>query len=131
MATRERPLSPFMIGPYYRPQLTSVMSILFRVAGVVLAAGALVLAAWLFALAFDATLYARIAGLLASLPGRLALMLMTVALVYHFFNGLRHLFWDAGLGYDIPTAYRTGYAVFALTVAVTALLWWIGLGAAR
>ena len=50
---------------------------------------------------------------------------------YHFFNGLRHLFWDAGLGYDIPTAYRTGYAVIALTVAVTALLWWIGLGAAR
>ena len=130
MATRERPLSPFMIGPYYRPQLTSVMSILFRVAGVVLAAGALVLAAWLFALAFDATLYARIAGLLASLPGRLALMLMTVALVYHFFNGLRHLAWDAGHGYDIPTAYRSGHAVIALTVAFTALLWWIALGMA-
>ena len=130
MATRERPLSPFMIGPYYRPQLTSVMSILFRVAGVVLAAGALVLAAWLFALAFDATLYARIASLLASLPGRLALMLMTVALVYHFFNGLRHLAWDAGHGYDIPTAYRTGYAVIALTVAFTALLWWIALAVA-
>ena len=130
MATRERPLSPFMIGPYYRPQLTSVMSILFRVAGVVLAAGALVLAAWLFALAFDATLYARIAGLLASLPGRLALMLMSAALVYHFFNGLRHLAWDAGHGYDIPTAYRSGHAVIALTVAFTALLWWIALGMA-
>ena len=124
MATRERPLSPFMIGPYYRPQLTSVLSILHRAAGVVLSAGVLLVVGWLVALAFDP-------GLFASLPGTGMLMLLTAALVYHFFNGLRHLFWDAGLGYDIPTAYRTGYAVIALTVAVTALLWWIGLGAAR
>ena len=130
MATRERPLSPFMIGPYYRPQLTSVMSILFRAAGVILAAGALVVTAWLVALAFDADLYARISAGLASLPGRLVLMLMSAALVYHFFNGLRHLAWDAGHGYDIPTAYRSGHAVIALTVAFTALLWWIALGMA-
>ena len=131
MATRERPLSPFMIGPYYRPQLTSVLSILHRAAGVVLAGGVLLVVGWLVALAFDPEAYASLAAALASLPGKAVLMLLTAALVYHFFNGLRHLFWDAGLGYDIPTAYRTGYAVIALTVAVTALLWWIGLGAAR
>ena len=131
MATRERPLSPFMIGPYYRPQLTSVLSILHRAAGVVLSAGVLLVVGWLVALAFDPGLFASLSGALASLPGTGMLMLLTAALVYHFFNGLRHLFWDAGLGYDIPTAYRTGYAVIALTVAVTALLWWIGLGAAR
>jgi succinate dehydrogenase / fumarate reductase cytochrome b subunit len=49
-------------------------------------------------------------------------------MVYHFLNGIRHLFWDAGMGYDIPTAYASGYAVIALTIAFTALLWWIGLG---
>ena len=131
MATRERPLSPFMIGPYYRPQLTSVLSILHRAAGVVLAAGVLLVVGWLVALAFDPDAYASLAAALASLPGKLVLMLLTAALVYHFFNGLRHLGWDAGWGYDIPTAYRTGYAVIALTIAFTALLWWIGLGAAR
>lgn len=128
MATRERPLSPFMIGPYYRPQLTSMLSILFRAAGVVLSAGALLVAAWLVALAFDADAYARIAGALATWPGKAFLMLMAAALVYHFFNGLRHLAWDAGWGYEIPKAYASGWAVVALTVVFTAVLWWFGLG---
>ena len=130
MATRERPLSPFMIGPYYRPQLTSVLSILHRAAGVVLAGGVLLVVGWLVALAFDPEAYASLAAALASLPGKAVLMLLTAALVYHFFNGLRHLAWDAGHGYDIPTAYRSGHAVIALTVAFTALLWWIALGMA-
>lgn len=129
MATRERPLSPFMIGPYYRPQLTSMMSIAFRAAGVVLAFGALLLSAWLVALAFDPQAYARLAAGFASLPGKLVLMAMAAALVYHFLNGLRHLAWDAGWGYEIPKAYASGWAVVVLTVVFTAVLWWLGLGA--
>ena len=128
MATRERPLSPFMIGPYYRPQWTSVLSIVFRAAGVVLAAGALVVAAWLVALAFDPELYARIAGALGTMFGKAFLMLMAAALVYHFFNGLRHLAWDAGWGYEIPKARASAAAVVVLTVVFTAVLWWFGLG---
>lgn len=128
MATRERPLSPFMIGPYYRPQLTSVLSILFRAAGVVLSAGALLVTAWLVALAFDADLYATLAGVLGSMVGQAFLMLMAAALVYHFFNGLRHLAWDAGWGYEIPKAYASGWAVIVLTAVFTAVLWWFGLG---
>jgi succinate dehydrogenase / fumarate reductase cytochrome b subunit len=130
MATRERPLSPFMIGPYYRPQLTSMLSIIHRGTGVVLAAGALLLAAWLVAAAFDADAFADLSGALSSLPGKFALMVFAASLVYHFLNGIRHLFWDAGMGYEIPTAYASGYAVIALTIAFTALLWWIGLGSA-
>ena len=128
MARRERPLSPFMIGPYYRPQLTSMLSIAHRAAGVFASAGALLLTAWLVALAFDAEAYATLATALATLPGRGVLMLLAAALVYHFFNGIRHLFWDAGHGYVISTAYRSGYAVIALTVVSTAVLWWLGLG---
>jgi succinate dehydrogenase / fumarate reductase, cytochrome b subunit len=128
MATRERPLSPFMIGPYYRPQLTSILSILHRASGVFLVAGALLLAAWLLAVSVDDPAYDRLAAALASLPGKLALMLLAAALVYHTLAGIRHLFWDAGKGYDIPTAYRSGYAVIVLTVVFTAALWWIGLG---
>ena len=128
MATRERPLSPFMIGPYYRPQLTRVLSILFRAAGVFVAAGGLLLTAWLFALAFDVDAFATLTASLATLPGRLALMLLSAALIYHFFNGLRHLAWDAGWGYEIPKAYASGWAVVVVSVLFTAVVWWLGLG---
>ena len=128
MATRERPLSPFMIGPYYRPQLTSVLSILFRAAGVLVAGGGLLLTAWLVALAFDVDAYASLSEALATLPGKLVLMLLAAALIYHFFNGLRHLAWDAGRGYEIPKAYASGWAVVVASIVFTAVVWWLGLG---
>lgn len=127
MATPKRPLSPFMIGPYYRPQLTSMMSILHRATGVVLALGSLVVAAWLVAAAGSAETYAMFADCLASLPGRVALFAFSASLVYHFLNGIRHLFWDAGHGYELPKAYASGYAVLALSVLFTAILWYFAL----
>lgn len=128
MATPKRPLSPFMIGPYYRPQLTSMMSILHRATGVALAVGSLVLAAWLVAAAGSAQAYESFAACLGSLPGRIALFGFSACLVYHFLNGIRHLFWDAGRGFDIPSAYASGYAVLALSLLLTAVLWWFGMG---
>jgi succinate dehydrogenase / fumarate reductase cytochrome b subunit len=130
MATPKRPLSPFMIGPYYRPQLTSMMSIAHRATGALLALGALVLAAWLVAAAGGAEAYAAFAACLASPLGKLGLFAFSAALVYHFLNGIRHLFWDAGHGFAIPKAYASGYAVLALSVLLTAGLWWFGLGGA-
>ncbi len=130
MATPKRPLSPFMIGPYYRPQLTSMMSIAHRATGVLLALGALVLAAWLLAAAGSAEAYAAFAACLASPLGKLGLFAFSASLVYHFLNGIRHLFWDAGHGFAIPKAYASGYAVLALSVLLTGALWWVGLGGA-
>lgn len=128
MATPKRPLSPFMIGPYYRPQLTSMMSFAHRATGVALAVGALVLAAWLVAAAGSAEAYAAFAACLGSPVGKLGLFAFSASLVYHFLNGIRHLFWDAGHGYEIPKAYASGYAVLALSVLLTAALWWFALG---
>ena len=130
MATPKRPLSPFMIGPYYRPQLTSMMSIAHRATGVLLALGGLVLAAWLLAAAGNAEAYAAFAACLASPIGKFGLFAFSASLVYHFLNGIRHLFWDAGHGFEIPRAYASGYAVLVLSVLLTAGLWWIGLGGA-
>jgi succinate dehydrogenase / fumarate reductase cytochrome b subunit len=130
MATPKRPLSPFMIGPYYRPQLTSMMSIAHRATGVLLALGGLVLAAWLLAAAGSAEAYAAFAACLASPVGKLGLFAFSASLVYHFLNGIRHLFWDAGHGFAIPRAYASGYAVLLLSVLLTAGLWWVGLGGA-
>ncbi len=130
MASPKRPLSPFMIGPYYRPQLTSMMSIAHRATGVLLALGALVLAAWLLAAAGGAEAYDAFAACFASPVGKFGLFAFSASLVYHFLNGIRHLFWDAGHGYEIPKAYASGYAVLVLSVLLTAGLWWFGLGGA-
>ncbi len=119
MATQDRPLSPHL--QVYRPQITSVMSILHRATGVVLALGAFLLAAWLLAVATDSG--ERYAECLGTLPGRIALFAFSASLVYHFLNGIRHLFWDAGHGYEIPKVYASGYAVLVLAVVLTTALW--------
>ena len=126
MATQERPLSPHL--QVYRPQITSVMSILHRATGVVLALGALVLAGWLVAAASSPGAFESLQAVLASVPGQVALFAFSACLVYHFLNGIRHLFWDAGHGFSIPKAYASGYAVLGLSVVITAALWWIALG---
>lgn len=130
MATPKRPLSPFMIGPYYRPQITSMMSIAHRATGVVLALGALAVVAWLAAAAAGGGAYAAFAACAASPWGKLGLFAFSAALVYHFLNGLRHLLWDAGWGFDLPTVYASGYTVLGLSVALTGALWWFALGGA-
>lgn len=127
MATQERPLSPHL--QVYRPQLTSVMSILHRGTGVVLALGALVFAGWLVAAASGEQAFAAYSAVLASVPGKIALFGFSACLVYHFLNGIRHLAWDAGHGYEIPKAYASGYAVAVLAVILTAVLWYVGLTA--
>ena len=125
MATQERPLSPHL--QVYRPQLTSVMSILHRGTGIVLALGALVFAGWLVAAATGAGAFAAYSALLGSVPGKVALFGFSACLVYHLLNGIRHLAWDAGHGYEIPRAYASGYAVAVLAVVLTAVLWYFGL----
>lgn len=118
-----RPLSPFMIGPYYRPQLTSMLSILHRITGVGLSVGALLLVAWVTAIAGGPWTYASVAGHLGAWYGQLLLAGWSWALFYHLCNGVRHLGWDLGYGYSIPVAYRTGYAVCAVSFALTTLAW--------
>jgi len=126
MSTRERPLSPHL--QVYRWQITMVMSILHRVSGVILTVGAFVLAWWLMGVAEGGERYARIAGLMASPLGELVLFGFSLALVYHLLNGIRHLLWDVGWGFEIPEFYRTGWTVAVLTVALTAAIWFVALG---
>ena len=121
MANRERPLSPHL--QIYSWQITMTMSILHRITGCALAVGAFGLAWWLLAIAVGGDAYANFAHCLASPLGKFVLFGFIASLVYHLFNGIRHLLWDAGRGFDIPTVYKTGYTVFALTVIVTAAIW--------
>jgi succinate dehydrogenase / fumarate reductase cytochrome b subunit len=118
-----RPLSPFMIGPYYRPQLTSMLSIIHRITGVGLSLGAVLLVGWLAALAGGPWAYAAFAGHLSAWYGQLLLLGWSWSLLYHLCNGIRHLVWDLGYGYEIKTAYLSGYLTVAASLLLTASVW--------
>jgi succinate dehydrogenase / fumarate reductase cytochrome b subunit len=120
-AAGNRPLSPHL--QIYRPQITSVLSILHRICGVVLALGILPLVYWLSGLAGGPESYARAYGALSSVFGQILLFGWTLAFSYHFCNGVRHLFWDTGRGFELRQVYASGWAVLVGAVVLTALIW--------
>ena len=123
----KRPLSPFMLGQTYRFQITSVMSLLHRMTGVVLAIAAFGFSWWIMSIALGGSYAEGAAAVTSSLPGRIVLFLVSLALMYHQFNGIRHLAWDAGFGFRIPHVYASGYTVLALTVVSTLILWFVAM----
>lgn len=125
MANRERPLSPHL--QVYRWQITMTMSILHRATGIALVVGAFALAWWLLAVAAGGQAYVDAAACLASPLGKIVLFGFSLSLVYHLLNGIRHLLWDSGWGFELPEVYRSGYTVFGLTVVLTALIWFFAL----
>jgi len=114
-----RPISPHL--QVYRPQLTSVLSILHRITGVALAVGTILLVYWLIAAASGPEAFASAEALIGSWLGRILLFGWTFALYFHLTNGIRHLFWDAGLGFELKTVYASGWTVVALAVILTLL----------
>lgn len=129
MATPKRPLSPFMIGPYYRPQLTSMLSILHRATGVFLALLAFGLVYWLSAVAGGFERYDAAMVVLGSIPGKLVLLAGLACLFYHLLNGIRHLLWDIGWGFELPRMQATGWAVVVLSLTFTAVFAWLAMHA--
>lgn len=124
MANQDRPLSPHL--QVYRPQLTSTLSILHRLTGVALAFGALLLIYWLVAAASGPEAYAGAQGLIGSFLGRLFLFGWTFALFYHFCNGVRHLVWDAGYGFELSEVYRSGWIMVGASLVLTLATWILG-----
>ena len=124
MAQVERPLSPHL--QIYRPQLTSVLSILHRVTGVALGVGALLFAWWLLAAAHGPGQFETVRAFMASWVGRLLLLGFTFSLFYHLCNGIRHLFWDAGRGFGLKAVYASGWLVVAASLGLTAASWIAG-----
>jgi succinate dehydrogenase / fumarate reductase cytochrome b subunit len=127
MPSQDRPLSPHLF--IYRPQLTSVLSITHRFTGVALVAGTLLLVYWLASIAAGAEAFETARWVVGSFIGRLLLFGWTVALFYHLCNGIRHLVWDAGFGFEIPNFYRSGWVMVAASLALTLLSWIVGYAA--
>ncbi len=116
-----RPLSPHL--QVYKPQITSTLSILHRLTGLWLAVAAAVLVLWLYGLAFDVPLFQAMTTFFSSLFGKVLLFSWVLAFNYHLCNGIRHLFWDAGKGFELPQVYRSGYLVLAAALILSALVW--------
>ncbi len=124
MTPVERPLSPFLI---YKPQLTSVLSFSHRATGVALSLGTLLLVWWLVAAATSEEVFGAAQWFLGSWLGLLLLLGWSFAFFFHLCNGIRHLFWDAGFGFELHTAYASGWTVVAASVALTVIAFAAGL----
>ena len=120
MAQRARPLSPFM---HYRWQYTNTLSILHRITGVLLSLGFLLLVYWLAAAAAGPERYAAARDALASPLAQLVWFGAAFAFCYHLLNGVRHLFFDMGHGFELKTARASGRAVAIGAVVLGLLLW--------
>ncbi|MEM9145589.1 MAG: succinate dehydrogenase, cytochrome b556 subunit [Pseudomonadota bacterium] len=115
-----RPLSPHL--QVYRFQWTMALSILHRITGCALSLGALLVVWWLMAAATSPSYFAFADGLMTSWIGNLIMLGSLWALCYHTANGIRHLVWDTGHGFDLATAERTGQAVVIASVVLTLLI---------
>lgn len=108
MLYKNRPLSPHL--QIYKWQLTSVLSILHRITGVVLSAGLGIITLWLMSL-LNSNTFDLFQQIFTSLVGRLVLTAWIFCFFYHLLNGIRHLMWDIGKGFDLKTTYKTGWLV--------------------
>lgn len=117
MPSTDRPLSPHI--QVYRPQITSVLSILHRITGVALTGGTLLLTWWLVAAAYGPEQFASVQGFIGSWIGQLLLWGFTFSLFYHLGNGVRHLAWDFGWGFELPKLRASGVAVLAFAGGAT------------
>jgi succinate dehydrogenase / fumarate reductase, cytochrome b subunit len=118
-AKRQRPLSPHL--QIYKPQITSVLSIVHRATGVALTVGLIPLAIWLAAAATGPQAYDAVMAVYGSIIGVIALMGWSFCLFYHLLNGIRHLLWDTGRGLTLPEVTNSGLAVVIGAAALTAL----------
>lgn len=130
MAQRARPLSPFL---HYRWQYTNTLSILHRITGVLLSLGFFLLVYWLAAAAAGPGSYASAVAVLGSPPGQLVLLGASFSFCYHLLNGVRHLFFDLGHGFELATARRSGWTVAIVAFVLGLVVWFAvraGLGGA-
>lgn len=123
---KQKPLSPHL--SIYRIQITSLLSILHRGTGVALFVGLVLIMWWIVYIVycpFEHQLWMW--EMMSSATAKAIIIIWSYSLFYHFFNGIRHLFWDFGMGYDINTLSKSGIAVIITSLATCALCWFIAI----
>jgi len=123
----QRPISPYMLGPYYRFQMTSFLSITNRMTGVFLAVvAAPLMVLWLASLAAGPALFDAYTAFLGSVPGKLIALICLYCFAYHLTNGIRHLVWDTASGIEMPQIHLGGWIMLLFSVLLTVVVWWAG-----
>ena len=123
MSSNGRPLSPHL--SIYRWPITMTLSILHRVTGVGLSVGFAVWAAWLFGAMLGAEAYAGVIAMLGTVVGKVLLIGWSFAFFFHLSNGIRHLVWDMGWGFEIGQANASAWFVLLTSIVLTGLFWWL------
>ena len=116
---KNRPLSPHL--QIYRPQITSVLSITHRATGILLSGGAVLFSYWLISATYGADSFYTAQSILTSWFGQLILWGLTFSLFYHLGNGIRHLAWDAGWGFELEKIRLTGWLTVIFAIAMTVI----------
>ena len=114
----DRPLSPFMIGPYYRPQWTSISSIMVRITGIAALIAAIFVVAWLLAAATSPDAFATVDWLMRSIIGDLVMFGATWAIFYHMLGRLRHVLWDFGYCLEVGVSEKLAKGMFVLATVL-------------
>lgn len=121
MNKTDRPLSPHLT--IYRWPITMTLSIIHRMTGVALSLGLIALVMWLHSIAAGTASYETVSGWMNTLIGKLLLLGWTASFFFHLANGIRHLFWDVGLGFELRQADASAWFVVVATFAMTAAYW--------
>ena len=116
---RSRPLSPHL--QIYKPQITSILSIFHRLTGISLSIGSFIIVAWIVSLSMGIESYSYFMSIVDNWVVQIIIFGFAFALFYHFSNGIRHLFWDAGLGFELKSVYISGSLVVLNAIILTTL----------
>lgn len=128
MSNSKRPMSPYMLGPYYKFQITSALSILNRITGVFMAVvSAPLLLCWLIALATGPDAFAALSGWLGSIPGKLVIAASVFSFSFHLLGGIRHLIWDAGWMMEMHQVNLSGWIAVIGSVVLSVIVLGAGL----
>lgn len=128
MSHSKRPMSPYMLGPYYKFQITSLLSILNRLTGIFLSlVTAPILLYWLVMLATGEQSFAGFSECLGGMLGKLVMIASVFCFSFHLFCGIRHLIWDAGWMMKMPQVRMSGWLAVIASVVLTVLVVGAGL----
>ena len=119
--TDNRPLSPHL--SIHKPVLTALFSITHRITAIALSIGSLLLSIWFLLINLGPSYFLYFEMISQSIFFKLILLLWTIGIFYHLYNGFRKLYWSFGIGMDLTTVYRSGYIVLFLTLVSTITVW--------
>ena len=121
MNKENRPTSPHLT--IYKPQITSLLSISHRITGIIQSFGLILIFILILLIISEKETYKFIELFTQSLIGKIFFILYTFSLLYHTLNGIRHLIWDLGFGFDLKNVNYSGYSIIFLSIFLNFMLW--------